>query len=140
MNQVFADSDYWIALLQPNEHLHRKARECSKRLRHKRVVTYDLVMTEVLNYFSNQGPHWREAISVWASRLPTDGKITVVHQDEELFRRAVEFYRERLDKNWSLTDCASMLIMKEDGIDEALTYDHHFVQGGFRALLREPSS
>ena len=137
MSQVFADSDYWIALLQPNEQLHDRATECSRRLGRKRVVTTEMVMTEVLNYYSNQGPRLREAAAAWATRLPKDGKITVVPQTDGQFYRAVEFYRQRLDKEWSLTDCASMLVMKGEKIVEALTHDHHFEQAGFRALLRD---
>jgi predicted nucleic acid-binding protein len=54
-----------------------------------------------------------------------------------LFKSAVEFYSQRLDKGYSLTDCASMLIMRQKGIQDILTYDKHFLQEGFNALLRE---
>jgi uncharacterized protein len=40
------------------------------------------------------------------------------------------------DKEWSLTDCASFVIMKRRRIDEALTDDHHFMQNGCKALLK----
>jgi predicted nucleic acid-binding protein len=42
-----------------------------------------------------------------------------------------------LDKGYSLTDCASMLIMRQKEIQDILTYDKHFLQEGFNALLRE---
>ena len=45
-------------------------------------------------------------------------------------------YRQMLDKEWSLTDCASFALMKERGIAEALAHDRHFEQAGFVALLR----
>jgi predicted nucleic acid-binding protein len=45
-------------------------------------------------------------------------------------------HRERPDKEWSLTDCISFVAMREHGIWEALTGDHHFEQGGFVALLK----
>ncbi len=51
------------------------------------------------------------------------------------FRQAMERYRARGDKTWSLTDCTSFLIMEEKGIAEALSADDDFVQAGFRALL-----
>lgn len=35
-----------------------------------------------------------------------------------------------------MTDCSSFLIMERYGIDSALTYDWHFEQAGFKALLR----
>jgi predicted nucleic acid-binding protein len=137
MSKVFADSDYWIALFHPNEQLHRRATECSRRLQRKRVVTTEMVMTEVLNYYSNQGAQLREAAAAWAMGLPKNGKITVIPQSSGQFHQAVQFYRQRRDKEWSLTDCASMLIMKEQSIVQALTFDHHFEQAGFRALLRD---
>jgi predicted nucleic acid-binding protein len=40
------------------------------------------------------------------------------------------------DKGYSLTDCFSMSVMRERGMDEILTADHHFEQEGLIALLR----
>lgn len=42
----------------------------------------------------------------------------------------------RSDKDWSLTDCISFMIMTENAMKEALTGDRHFEQAGFVALLR----
>jgi hypothetical protein len=42
----------------------------------------------------------------------------------------------RPDKDWSLIDCISFVVMEEEGIQEALTADQHFEQAGFTALLR----
>jgi predicted nucleic acid-binding protein len=44
-------------------------------------------------------------------------------------------YTKRPDKGYSLTDCISMLIMRQHGINEALTSDDHFTQEGFTKLL-----
>jgi predicted nucleic acid-binding protein len=41
----------------------------------------------------------------------------------------------RLDKEWSLTDCTSMIVMGHEQITLALTSDHHFEQAGFTTLL-----
>ena len=43
----------------------------------------------------------------------------------------------RGDQRWSLTDCASFLVMEERNITAALAYDRDFEQPGFTALLRE---
>jgi len=48
----------------------------------------------------------------------------------------VELYAERPDKGWSLTDCISFVVMRQQGITQALTGDHHFEQAGFTALLK----
>jgi len=48
-------------------------------------------------------------------------------------------YRERPHKDWGLTDCVSFVVMREQGLVDALTTDEHFQQAGFRALMREGS-
>jgi predicted nucleic acid-binding protein len=48
----------------------------------------------------------------------------------------VDLYAERPDKGWSLTDCISFVVMRQQGITQALTGDHHFEQAGFTALLK----
>jgi predicted nucleic acid-binding protein len=56
----------------------------------------------------------------------------------ELLEQALSLYRSRLDKEWGLTDCVSFVLMKQEGITDALTADNHFRQAGFRALLLDP--
>jgi uncharacterized protein len=41
------------------------------------------------------------------------------------------------DKAWGLVDCISFIVMREAGVNQALTFDQHFVQAGFQALMRE---
>jgi len=53
-----------------------------------------------------------------------------------LFERGVGLFRQRPDKEWSLTDCISFVVMRDASLTEALTGDHHFEQAGFSALLR----
>ena len=60
----------------------------------------------------------------------------IVPANAETFEKGVEFYHARADKQWSLTDCISFIVMSEEGITEALTADHHFEQAGFIALLK----
>ncbi len=58
---------------------------------------------------------------------------------ETLLQEAVNLYRARPDKDWGLTDCLSFVLMKQEGVTEALTADVHFRQAGFTALLLETS-
>lgn len=48
---------------------------------------------------------------------------------------SIALYAAKLDKEWSLTDCILFVVMKEHGLEEALTGDHHFNQAGFRAVF-----
>jgi predicted nucleic acid-binding protein len=59
----------------------------------------------------------------------------VIPQSHELFLSGLEFYKARPDKEYSLTDCLSMMIMWEYDITDVLTHDKHFAQEGFRILI-----
>ena len=65
-----------------------------------------------------------------------DASFHIVPASTELLTRGIQFYRERPDKEWSLTDCISFVVMAEKGLSEALTGDRHFEQAGFKPLLK----
>lgn len=131
---VFADTAYWIALLNPRE-LHERAHSVSAMLQRSRIVTSEFVLTELLNAFAGFGPALRTAAVDLVEALRTDPNVDVVPAASVLFRRAVDRYRARVDKEWSLVDCTSFLIMEERHIENALAHDRHFKQAGFKALL-----
>jgi uncharacterized protein len=56
---------------------------------------------------------------------------------EALLNEGLDLYRDRSDKEWSLTDCVSFVLMQREGVTDALTADVHFRQAGFTALLLE---
>ena len=62
--------------------------------------------------------------------------VEVVHIDPTMETEAWTLLHSRLDKTWSLVDCASFTVMQHRGIREALTTDHNFEQAGFVQLLR----
>jgi uncharacterized protein len=136
MKNVFADADYFVALLNPREQLHPKAVEVSRSLRQVRLVTTEMVLTEVLAFYAERGPALRKAAADLANRLAADPNTTLIPQTSVQFTEALNFYQDHEDKVWSLTDCASFLAMRERGLGEALTHDHHYQQAGLVALLR----
>jgi uncharacterized protein len=137
MKKVFADTGYWIALLNPNDELHLKARGVTASLSSNiRIVTSEMVFTELLNAFSKQGTFLKRTAVSLINQSVSNPNIEIVPQTSELFISALELYNQRLDQGWSHTDCASFKIMEIQNIIEALAYDKHFEQAGFIALLR----
>lgn len=136
MKSVFADADYWVALLHPREQLHERAGQVSANLRPVRIVTSEMVLVEVLNILGSRGDAIRETTCEAIRRLRGNPNVTVVPQTATLFADALASFCGHPDKDWSQTDCASFSIMREFGLTEALTQDHHFEQAGFVALLR----
>lgn len=133
MRTVFADTFYYIALLFPNDVAHQQATAFTASLK-GRMVTTAWVLTELANAMS--APRNRIKLLAFLDHLRNDSAITIVPATQELFDEGMELYRNRPDKEWSLTDCISFVVMGRDGLTEALTGDHHFEQAGFTALLK----
>ncbi len=60
----------------------------------------------------------------------------VISLNQDLFNRAFALYQTHKDKTWGLVDCVSFIVMRENGITDALTNDKHFQQAGFNAVMR----
>jgi predicted nucleic acid-binding protein len=133
MTSRFADTFYFLALLNPDDPAHMMAVEAAARLA-GRLVTTTWILTEVGDAMAS--PQNRAAFLGLLDSLRTNPAAEVVPASEELFDAGVDLYARRPDKAWSLTDCISFLVMDRLGLAEALTGDRHFEQAGFRAVLR----
>ena len=132
---VFIDAAFVIATLNPKDQWHQSAVPLRSLLQKSgRVVTTTAVLFEIANVMSRQ--HARTAAGRAEAGMCADSRITVVPEDQETFDAALALYRERADKDWSLTDCFSFVVMNKLGIRRALTADRHFEQAGFVALMR----
>ncbi len=133
MNAVFADTSYYAALFNRGDVNHAAALRLSEELADP-VVTTEFVLLELGNAFCRL-PTRRRYVGLVES-LRGGLCDVIVPASHELFDGALRLFAERDDKEWSLTDCASFVVMRERGIVEALTADHHFEQAGFRILLK----
>ena len=136
MRVLFVDAVYWIALLSPRDNLHERAVAMSRSLDQTLLVTTEMVLTEVLNAFAERGAPFRRTATALVLRLRQDANTRIVPQTSAQFDESFELFRSRPDKQWSHTDCASFCVMEKEGITEVLTYDRHFQQAGFVALMR----
>jgi uncharacterized protein len=135
MRQVFADTSYWIALVNPRDQLHAKAVSVTRQLSSITIVTSEMVLAELLNSFSDAGP-LRNVVGSMVEKLRDNRDVIIVPQTSEQFQRALRRYQQAADKSWGLTDCASFQVIEAERIQAALTHDQHFAQAGFETLLR----
>ena len=131
---TFLDTVYLLALINPNDDWRPKALQWAAQISGA-LVTTEAVLTEVADALC-RGAHRRWAVEAIRD-LRLDSMVTCVPGSAQLFAKGLGLYADRVDKNWSLTDCLSFIVMRERDIEQALTADIHFVQAGFRALLRE---
>ena len=136
MQVVFADAGYWIALVSDRDELRPIIADVTELLDASTVVTTEMVLVEFLNHMSGGGEYARRVASDMILGLLSDTDVEIVPQTADQFSEALSRYSSRPDQRWSLTDCASFLVMEERNITEALAYDRDFEQAGFVALLR----
>jgi uncharacterized protein len=133
VTRTFADAYYFIALLNRRDKAHASAVTAASSLTGD-IVTSDWVLVEVADALSH--PMHRSRVVRFLDELRESSRVEIVPASRELLYAGWKLYSERPDKDWSLTDCISFVVMQERGITEALTGDHHFEQAGFNALLR----
>jgi predicted nucleic acid-binding protein len=133
MNPVFADTAYYLALLSPDDELHAEAMRLTPDI-HGGVVTTAWVLTELVDAMSC--PPNRRLVVDFVRDWYDDPRVTLVPPSQRLLEAGLNLFERRADKEWSLTDGISFVVMEEQGLRDALTADHHFEQAGFHILLR----
>ena len=133
MNAAFGDSFFYLALLNPDDEAHERAIAYIDTM-NIRVVTTSFVLAEVADGLCERKR--RASFVRLFDDLTKDRNSRIVPATDRLFRQGLALYRERLDKDWSLTDCISFAVMRDLRLSQALTGDHHFEQAGFVALLK----
>jgi predicted nucleic acid-binding protein len=133
---VFADTLYWGAVLHPFDQYRAQVIRAREALGSIGLVTTDEVLTELLDGLAQRGSHLREVAARAVRTILSDRRVTVHPQSRESFLAGLRLYERRKDKGYSLVDCISMTTMRRQKISEVLTNDHHFMQEGFRIVLR----
>ncbi len=135
--KVFADTAAFTGVLVRKDENHQSAIEIMADLRAKstRIFTTEAVLFELANALSPI--EFRERVVSFIDTLRGLSSIEIVPTNGELFENALLLYRERPDKEWSLTDCASFVVMRVRGINVAYTSDKHFEQASFVKLLEK---
>ncbi len=132
MTFLFADTYYFLAIISPGDAGHQKARQFGAD-DDRPILTTAWVLTEVADGLADtRNRHLAKQLYLDLQNDPLDRIVSASH---ELFDRGLQFYDNRPDKNWSLTDCISFVVMRQHNLTEALTADHHFEQAGFTALI-----
>ena len=133
MNAVFADTWFFLAVLNPTDPQHERALAIARSDRRPRVTT-DWVLVEVADALC-RGEN-RSVFTRFYEWIHQERGTTVIPASRQLLNDGVQLFRFRRDKDWSLTDCISFVVMEDEEIREALTADRHFEQAGFTALLK----
>jgi predicted nucleic acid-binding protein len=130
----FVDTHFVLALVNTRDEHHAAVRAKAQTYLGQPLLTTEAILMEVGNGLARGFK--AEAVAIIENFLEAEN-MTVVPVTSELLAEGFALYRKYEDKEWGLVDCISFVVMQREGIAEALTYDHHFAQAGFVALLRE---
>ncbi|MBW4476085.1 MAG: PIN domain-containing protein [Tolypothrix brevis GSE-NOS-MK-07-07A] len=132
-NKIFVDTLFVVALINQRDQYHQQASELADSLEIHPLITTDAVLLEIGNALARN--YKDEAVKIIKHFL-TSNEVEIVRLTPELFTQAFTLYKTHQDKAWGLVDCISFVVMKQTGVTQALTFDQHFVQAGFEALMR----
>lgn len=133
MSVVFADAFYFVARLNRRDQHHERVLKFSRDFR-ARILTSDWVLMEVADALAKSA--CRDRVRDFILHLRGTTACEIVPASRELLDRALELYHQHADKEWTLTDCVSFVIMRERNVTKALTGDQHFEQAGYAALFK----
>ncbi len=140
MSEVFVDTQYWVATVDPGDPWRLAARTASESVGSAVLVTTEEVLAETLGFLCKKGPHVRQLASQLVRAILASPTIVLLHQTHESFLRGLNLYERRADKGYSLVDCISMVSMRERDISDVLSGDQHFRQEGFVPLIDPDAS
>lgn len=134
LRTIFVDTQFVVAIANERDQQHECAKDLAKSCVGSRFVVTEPILLEIGNALARKFKDY--AIHTIDQFLETKD-IELVRLTPELFEAGYSLYKSHRDKEWGLVDCISFVVMRRAGIEEALTFDQHFVQAGFRALMRE---
>jgi uncharacterized protein len=108
MRPLFADTFYWIALLNRRETWYSRVVAFSRTLGTRRLLTTEWVLAEFLAFYSAGGAVTRQRAAAKTRQILQDPQTDVLLPSQATFLDGLALYESRLDKHYSLTDCISM--------------------------------
>jgi len=136
MRGVFVDTAGWMACADAADPAYEAA--CSARdaaLEQGSVlITTDYVIDEALTLIRLR--LGLSAAKTWWSQVEGTSRLRWEWVGPARFEKARSLFFRYRDKDYSFTDCTSLVVMHELKLKQALTTDHHFQQMSFEVLPR----
>jgi len=138
MPGIFVDTAGWGHLVDPTQEFHKQASILYRSFRRQgsRLVTTNYILAELVALLMSPLRLPRAKIIAFVAALKSSPYVDILHVDATLDAQSWQLLVERSDKDWSLVDCSSFVIMQKVGLREALTTDRNFEQAGFVRLLK----
>jgi len=138
MPAIFVDTSGWGCLIDGHQPFHQLAKKIyleAKQQRHQ-LITTNYIIAELVALCLSRLNISRSTSLEFITSIKTVSHIQVIYIDKLIDELAWQLLLNRTDKNWSLVDCSSFIVMQQNKLIKSLTTDHHFEQAGFIRLLK----
>lgn len=135
-SSVFVDTSGWAYYLDRQDPLHPEIAALVQHIikQRRRLITTNYIITELVALLSSRYHLPRQQVIIAVNAIKNDNAVELLHVDRSIDNEAWKLLEARPDKEWSLVDASSFVVMKRFAIRHALTTDHHFTQAGFLRL------
>jgi uncharacterized protein len=131
---IFVDTSAWLALADAHDRHHDEAREVQRRIirgEYGHQITSNYVLVESVSIIRRR-LGLRPAMAL-AGAMASGKEVGLFWVEPVHHREAMELMASHADKQWSVTDCTSFVLMRSMGVRDAFTFDRDFAQAGFSA-------
>lgn len=132
-NDLFVDTSGWANYVDSQDSLHPVVVTLVQRVitRRQRLVTTNYIIAELVSLLSSRYHFPRSQVITAINSIKKEAVVEIVYIERFFDNEAWKLLEARPDKEWSLVDATSFVVMKRFGMTQALTTDHHFAQAGF---------
>lgn len=132
-SDLFVDTSAWAVYFNSHDPMYSLVDAYVQRAvaSQLHLITTNYVITELVVLLSSRYHLPRKQVIKAINAIKNESFIEVIHIGQDVHNETWKLLEARLDKEWSLVDASSFVVMKQRGITHALTSDHHFIQAGF---------
>ncbi len=134
--RIFVDTSGWANLADRGQPLHAATLAIyqTAHTQKRHITTTSYVLAELVPLLDDRLHVPRQEIWRFVDAIKASPLIEVIYVSKDIDDQAWDLLKSRSDKEWSLVDATSFVVMRQLAVTEALTTDHHFDQAGFARL------
>ncbi len=138
MIERFVDTSGWAEWADQTLQFHAQAVQRFAEVWNQggRLITTDLVLIELAALLTRPLRMPKPDQIRLLDAIQSDSSVVIIAFDTALKQATWNLWKARPDKEWSVVDCASFIVMQQRKLTEAITADHHFEQAQFVRLLK----
>jgi predicted nucleic acid-binding protein len=129
---IFIDTGAFLARYLHRDQHHEQAISCWKELASSKQQTFtsNFVLDELFTLLGRKADYLFAAKQ--ATIILSSSHLNILRPDISVEKTAVEYLKKYADQQISYTDCISFVLMKQRGIKQVFSFDHHFERVGLK--------